>query len=213
MSNQIIYDLDELKLAYARGRRVFHSLRLDECDGFRLDLSDSVLNQCSFRAARLGHASFRRINLDKCCFQQALLWGSDLSESCAIGSKWYEADLSGARLQCANFSEAALHRCCLRGVLAAGSCWNNAKLIEADFRSGLDQLTDLGDSDFRDSDLSFALLQGVRLHHASFVGASLYGADLSNADLMCADLSGCDLRDTKLNGAILQGSKLEGALL
>jgi uncharacterized protein YjbI with pentapeptide repeats len=148
-----------------------------------------------------------------CCFQQALLWGADLSDLGAQASQWHEADLSGSRLQQADFSEALMHRCCLRGVIAANSRWCNARLVEADFRSGLDQLTDLGGADFQGADLSFALLQGVQLRGSDLRGACLYGANFSGADLQQADLRGCDLRDTQLAGAALQGARLEGALL
>ena len=80
-----------------------------------------------------------------------------------------------------------MHRCCLRGVVAAGSSWRQARLVEADFRSGLDQLTDLGHADFAEADLSFALLEG---------------ANLRSCNLRQADLSGCDLRDTQLQVGI-----------
>jgi uncharacterized protein YjbI with pentapeptide repeats len=86
-----------------------------------------------------------------------------------------------------------LHRCCLRGVVAAGSRWRDARLVEADFRSGLDQLTDLGQADFQGADLSFALMQQLQLHGA--------------------DLRGCDLRYTQLSGDDRRGALLDGALL
>ncbi|MGL6134472.1 MAG: pentapeptide repeat-containing protein, partial [Prochlorococcaceae cyanobacterium] len=148
-----------------------------------------------------------------CCFQQALLWGADLSGLQARESQWHEADLSGSRLQQADFSAALLHRTCLRGVLAAGSRWCDARLVEADFRSGLDQLTDLGGADFQRADLSFAQMHGAQLHGADLRGCCLYGADLSSVDLQDADLRGCDLRDTRLAGANLQGARLDGARL
>ena len=112
-------------------------------------------------------------------------------------------NLSSARLQGADFSGAFLHRACLRGVLGADSCWRQARLVEADFRSGLDQLTDLGRADLREADLSFALLNGANLRGADLRGSCLYGANLSQADLRQAQLEGCDLRDTRLAGAQL----------
>ena len=102
-----------------------------------------------------------------------------------------------------------MHRCCLRGVVAAGSKWRNARLVEADFRSGLDQLTDLGEADFRGADLSFALLQGANLHGANLQASCLYGANLRGCDLREADLRGCDLRDTQLQEALLTGALLD----
>ncbi|MEB3333999.1 MAG: pentapeptide repeat-containing protein [Cyanobacteriota bacterium] len=111
----------------------------------------------------------------------------------------HEADLSGARLQGAHFDEALLHRCCLRGVVAGGSSWRLARMVDADFRSGLEQLTDLGSADFTGSDLSFALMQGANLQ-----GSCLYGANLRGCDLRGANLSDCDLANTQLEGARFQ---------
>ena len=51
-----------------------------------------------------------------------------------------------------------IQRCCLRGVVAANSKWNEARLVEAEFRSGSDQLTDLGEADFENADFSFERL-------------------------------------------------------
>ena len=137
-------DLRELRAALAEGRRHFPGLRLGDLDGVDLDLSDCDLRGSCFKEARFGRASLRQANLESCGFQQALLWGADLSGAQAKRSYWHGADLSGSRLQGADFSGALLHRTCLRGVVAAGSHWREARLVEADFRSGLDQLTDLG---------------------------------------------------------------------
>jgi len=62
--------------------------------------------------------------------------------------------------------------------VAAGSSRRQVRLVEADFRSGLDQLTDLGHADFAEAGLSFALLEGANLR-----GSCLYGADLEGACL------------------------------
>ena len=137
-----------LRAALEAGERNFQGLRLGGIDGLDLDLSDCNLEGSCFKEARFGHARLRGAQVQRCCFQQALLWGADLSSMQAQGSFWHEADLSGCRLQESNFDRAVMHRCCLRGVVAAGSSWRQARLVEADFRSGLDQLTDLGHADF-----------------------------------------------------------------
>ena len=206
-------NLEELRAALAIGERSFPGLRLSDLDGVDLDLADCDLSCGCFKEARFGRASLRNANVQACCFQQALIWGADLSGLQAPRSQWHEADLSGSRLQQANFDGALLHRTCLRGVVAAGSSWRQARLVEADFRSGLDQLTDLGGTDFRGADLSFTLLQGAQLHGADLRDCCLYGANLSKADLQEADLRGCDLRDAQLNGANLERARLEGTLL
>lgn len=78
--------------------------------------------------------------------------------------------------------------CCFQqallwGVLATGSLRRQAGLVEADFRSSLDQLTDLGK------------------------------ANLSGSDPAEANLTGCDLRATYRTGAKLEGTRLEDAQL
>ncbi len=199
----------ELRQALAAGRRHFPGLRLLDVDGGDLDLSGCDLRGGSFQEARFGHARFQGANLASCGFQQALIWGGDLSSVQAPRSSWQEADLSGSRLQHADLSGARLHRCCLRGVVAAGSIWCEATLVDVDFRSGQDQLTDLGGADFRGADLSFAQLQGVQLRGADLRGSCLYGANFSGADLRQADLRGCDLRACQLDGADLQQARLD----
>lgn len=79
-------------------------------------------------------------------------------------------DLSGSRLQGADFSDAFLHRTCLRGIVAAGSHWVEARLVEADFRSGLDQLTDLRHADLRGCDLRDCSLDGTLMENAQCDG-------------------------------------------
>lgn len=185
--------LGQLQVVLAQGRRAFAGLELADLDGVGLDLSDCDLRGSCLRAGRLGQVILRGAQLGGSSLQQALLWGADLSKTQAQASLWHEADLSGARLKGADFSEALLHRCCLRGMLAAGSHWRRARLVEADFRSGLDQLTDLGGADFREADLSFALFQAAQMAEADLRGSCLYGANLAGADLTGANLEGCDL--------------------
>jgi uncharacterized protein YjbI with pentapeptide repeats len=202
-------DLVQLRAALAAGTKDLRALKLGEIDGLDLDLSGCNLDGSCFKAARFGHASLRGARAHGCSFQQALIWGADLSELDALSSFWHEADLSGSRLQGADFSHALMHRCCLRGVVAAGSRWQGARLMEADFRSGLDQLTDLGYADFSGADLSFALFEGANLHAAILKGSCLYGANLRSCDLRGADLRRCDLRDTQLEDAQLDGALID----
>lgn len=205
--------LDALRAALAAGRRDFSGLSLGDLDGVDLDFTGCTLRDGCFLEARFGHARFTGAELEGCGFQRALLWGADLSAVRARGSLWQEADLSGSRLQGADFSEALLHRACLRGVVAAASLWRRARLVEADFRSGLDQLTDLGRADFRGADLSFAQFNGANLRQACLRECALYGTDFSGADLGEADLRGCDLRHALIGTARLEAARLEGARL
>ena len=201
----------ELRRALAAGQRHFPGLRLLDVDGGELDLSSCDLRGGAFQESRFGHARFHGANLAACGFQQALIWGGDLSAVQAPQSSWQEADLSGSRLQQANLSGSRLHRCCLRGVVAAGSRWCEATLVDVDFRSGQDQLTDLGGADFRGADLSFAQLQGVQMRGADLRGCCLHGTNFSGADLRQADLRGCDLTACQLDSADLQQARFDAA--
>ncbi len=78
-------------------------------------------------------------------------------------------------------------------MIAASSRWHHTRLVEADFRSYLDQLTDLGKEDFNNADLSYALLQRTNLHGANLLRCCFYGTSFCEADLREADLNGCDL--------------------
>jgi hypothetical protein len=104
-------------------------------------------------------------------------------------------------------------RCGSVPVVAAASIWWQAALVEVDFRSGQDQLTDLGGADFRGADLSFAQLQGVQLRGADLRGCCFDGANFNGADLRKADLRGCDLSDCHLDGADQQQARLDAAAL
>jgi uncharacterized protein YjbI with pentapeptide repeats len=71
--------LEELRQALARGERRFQGLRLDDIDGGDLDLAGCDLGGSCFREARFGHAHLGGARIEACSFQQALLWGADLS--------------------------------------------------------------------------------------------------------------------------------------
>ena len=213
-SSDLPTSLDSLREALAAGRRQFPGLRLGDLDGVALDLADCDLHGGCFKEARFGRARLARANVEGACLPAGPALGRrPLGSLAAAGSFWHDADLSGARLQGADFGEALMHRCCLRGVLGAGSRWRGTRLVEADFRSGLDQRTDLGGADFQGADLSFALMQGAQLQGSDLRGACLYGTNMVAADLRAADLRGCDLRDTDLRDAMLEGTRLTDALL
>ena len=97
-----------LRAALKSGHRHFPGLSLDDIDGVDIDLSGCNLEGGHFQQARFGKARFGNCTLTHCRFQQALIWGADLSNVDATGSWWQEADLSGSRLQGANFSEAMM---------------------------------------------------------------------------------------------------------
>jgi len=98
--------LADLRVALAAGQRRFTALPLADLSGrdnADLDFTDGDFSGCDlrgacFQEARLGHARLRQGRAEGTRFQQALLWGADLSGLRAALSFWHEADLSGARL-------------------------------------------------------------------------------------------------------------------
>jgi len=104
-------------------------------------------------------------------------------------------------------------RCGSLPVVAAASIGWQAALEDVDFRSGQDQLTDLGGADFRGADLSFAQRQGVQLRGADLRVCCLDGANFNGADLRQADLRGFDLSDCHLDGADQRQARLDAAAL
>jgi hypothetical protein len=84
--------LEALRAALAAGERTFPGLKLADLDGVDLDLSGCALEGGCFKEARFGRASLRGASVRGCCFQQALLWGADLSDLGAHASQWHEAD-------------------------------------------------------------------------------------------------------------------------
>ena len=92
-SSYLPANLDALKRALAEGRRDFAGLRLGDLDGVALDLGACDLRGGCFKDGRFGHARLAGANVEGACFQQALLWGADLSAVAASGSFWHDADL------------------------------------------------------------------------------------------------------------------------
>lgn len=110
------------------------------------------------------------------------LTGKDFS-----GQNLQKAEFSNANLENTNFSNADL-----RGVVFSGSNLNKANLHGADFTYGMAYLVD-----FRDADLSDAVLVEAVMLRSRFDGAAIAGADFSDAVLdgpqlkkLCAQATG-----------------------
>jgi uncharacterized protein YjbI with pentapeptide repeats len=160
-------DLIQLRAALQAGQRRFPGLQLGDLDGVDLDLADCELEGGCFKEARFGHASLRAARVEGCCFQQALLWGADLSDLHAVHSFWQETDLSAARLQGADLSFALMQGVQLHGADLRGACLYGANLSGADL-----QQADLSGCDLRDTNLSGAKLEGANLENAALSGGS-----------------------------------------
>jgi hypothetical protein len=86
-----------------------------------------------------------------------------------------------------------------------------AAAVRQNTQIGLQNVTDLRRSNFKDSDLSGLFLQNknlsqANLERANLAGTDLRGSDLRGANLRSADLRGANLDETQLDGAILNGA-------
>jgi hypothetical protein len=89
---------------------------------------------------------------------------------------------------------------------------------DRDFRWSDLTRADLSNVDLAEADLSGSDMTWANLQEANLRGAILEGADLSMANLTGADLTGTNLRGVylrwaRLDGAILDGADLQGAVV
>jgi hypothetical protein len=86
-----------------------------------------------------------------------------------------------------------------------------AAAVRQNTQIGLQNVTDLRGSNFKESDLSGLFLQNkdlsqANLEKANLAGTDLRGSDLSGANLRMANLRGANLADTELDGTFLSGA-------
>lgn len=163
-------DLTGARLASASLKRAcLDDAKLDEVVGPSVELDEASLKDARFEKARLAGGLFRGV--------------------AAVGASWECADLSGAVIggdvSGAIFAGARLGRADLRGVLARGTSFRGADLVQAKLDG---------------ADLMQASFEGADLRAASFVGASLFQAETYLANLEGADLSNAFLAGTKVGG-------------
>ncbi len=136
----------------------------------------------------------------------AILEGSNFTRANLRRSDLSRTDLNNADLAFANLENATLWKAKVGSTNFANSTLRGALL------NGVAGVL----TDFRNANLDRAKLNGAVLPKANFSNAKLTKADLSDADLsganfLRANLSGADFGLAKLDGANLFGTKLEGA--
>ena len=110
-------DIKQFLRLLGEGERIFRMLHLEDLDGVNLNLRECDLQGSRLKEARLGHANLSNSLLNGCCFQQALLWGADLSRIKAINTFWQEADLSGCDLRETKLGQAQLTGTIFEGAI------------------------------------------------------------------------------------------------
>jgi uncharacterized protein YjbI with pentapeptide repeats len=183
-------------------------------------LSDTVIEDCSFRKARLLKAGFMACRVAGLDFSdaelEACMWthtnGDDrigfqralLRTTCFVGN---------SSLRGANFEEATLVQCSLRGIPMEGVRFARATLDTCDFSSANLTAADLSavqapESLFIRSNLSRASLRAANLMTANFNKARLLSADLRETNLFRTDMSQILIDDiTETRGAYLEQTK------
>ncbi|MDQ0591120.1 DUF2169 family type VI secretion system accessory protein [Variovorax paradoxus] len=183
-------------------------------------LSDTVIEDCSFRNARLEKAGFMACRVAGLDFSgaelEACVWthtnGDDrigfqralLRTTCFVGS---------SSLRGANFEEATLVQCSFREVPMEGARLARATLDTCDFSSCNLTAADLSavqapESLFIRSNLTRASLRAANLMTANFNKARLLSADLRETNLFRTDMSQIQIDAiTETHGAYLEQTK------
>jgi uncharacterized protein YjbI with pentapeptide repeats len=143
---------------------------------------------CDFK-----YQNFSKADLTGVVMSQAMLNGTNFSDTNLTLAIFRDADLTGANLTRANLQQAALYGAKLIGTKLVGANLNKAKLPYANLKG--------------------ASLQKANLTKANLNSADLSQVDLSNANLTGADLTNADLSDANLQRTILTGAKLNGTKL
>jgi len=107
-----------------------------------------------------------------------------------------DADLTGA-----NLYHAAFRYCRLGGILASGSTWCTAIVLNCDLRNA-----DLADAQFDRADLRQSCFC-----HANLTNAGFQEANLNSTDFEGADLTGARFHESITMGANFRSADLRGA--
>ena len=146
----------------------------------------------SARGAHFAGASFSGAELD-----DADLSGADLSKAAFIGTSALRLVASGARFTNARIAGGSdLSGARLDHLQAGVSCWQQARLLHADFSE-----SDLPGAVFSQALLTHARLRACDLTDALFIGADLQRADLTGAKCLHASFHQADCRATVFTGA------------
>ncbi len=165
-------------------------LRLEEREGFQLDLRFADLRAASLDKANLGNANLFGVRFTNARLMNAKLSGADLRY----------ADLSSSNPSATlGYQATTLH---MANVVVA----NLTRMDGVDLSGGHLMGINLTGSILDGANLTDANLPGAKLAHAR-----LWNADLSNAVLLEADLSNASFSDANLYGSTLSRSNLTGA--
>ncbi len=116
---------EDLKIAYAKGRRDFSLIILQAAD-----LQKLTLNSCNFTEAKLQKSNFQNANLMGSNFGRADLSNASLRGSNLGRAYFTSANLQGADLRGASLHYATLSNANLRGANLCGADLTGAKVTE-----------------------------------------------------------------------------------
>jgi len=177
-----------------------HGSALGQADCRGADFRDADLSDVKGAGAIMTDANLRGARLVRGAFTDAQFGGADLSHCDLSEASFRRSDLTGASLQ----SATAVRACFDHAIL-------NCVAHRASFRLASLVDTEIGASDFKDCDFSYARLSGVSMRRAVWHGASFHEATLFRCNLEGLTIDGADFTKANLAGSLLTGSVMPGA--
>lgn len=211
------------------------SCKLNGASLQRADLRGSILIECDFSEADLGHADLSQTQCEQGIWIKAHLGDARLLEgqwtACNLSSakldRWHaesaqlrfcdftdaagiRADLRGATLEGSRFLGVYLPELNASGICAPGTSWTQssmpgANLQAAELSHALLNEAELDNVDFEGADLQGAVLNASSLAQSRFDRAQLASASFRAADARGASFAACDLQGADFNGTVIDG--------
>ncbi|MDB9527718.1 pentapeptide repeat-containing protein [Oscillatoria sp. CS-180] len=126
---------------YQSGERQFHSVVIDEADGFecdlqRIELIDAVISNAYLPYGNLSRANLRGLTIKRGNLGDVKLFSADLTKAILVEINLIRVDLryaclEGANLQGSDLSNADLQEANLRGANLRGANLKGANLFQA----------------------------------------------------------------------------------
>lgn len=146
-------------------------------DGLRLvgrDLSDRVVEDCSFRDCVLTDVGFNSSTIRRCTFEGASVQGASFFGASVEECKMMGLDFGrGVRFGASTFIRTNLDYCLLRGVDLVKVEFAECSMVECDFTGA-----DLSQASLIGCDLTDADWSGVRARQTDLRGSRVRGFDL-----------------------------------
>jgi BTB/POZ domain-containing protein KCTD9 len=136
-----------------------------------LDLSESDLYFQEFFHADLSFSSLARSGLDYARFENAMLYGADLSDTHSGNVSFDGADLAFASVERCYFIRSSFSGARMEGVKGCGS-----RFVFCNFSNASCTHADFSDSEWREPNVTNTNFDGARFEHAVINGEDFTGS-------------------------------------